>query len=532
LTAEIAQEVCVRNNGAALLQGAVVALGSHYMLTLAASDCATGRQLVADKQEAARREDVPSALDRLIERVRQRLGESVRSVRRYDVPLVPAQTASLDALKAYSEGKWLAEHGRQSDAIPLYQHAAELDPQFAMAYAGLSIAYATLYDQPRSLEAIRSAYALRDVANEHDRFRIAVLYDQFGTRDYNAALRDLHMWTEIYPADPIGWSNLANAEEYVGRHALAAADGRHALALKPGIEATYAVVMRAELGQGHYAAAKALGQAATAAGLGGDAVHSDLLKVAVAQGDARDYAAQTTWAANNPSARMTPADEAEVAFQRGQVRQGMAIFDRLSADAAAQGEPNYLVSERARLLADFGLYSQAKALLARWRGPPDHEYLFSLAELDDPQVARQALDAEMKRMPADSLLHELYAPEISAELALRRHAPAEALKALAPATRYEAHDVTVLYLIGAAWLAQGQGDRAMAAFQTLLDHRGWYPTSQIFPLAQLGLARAQRLAGQVEASRDTYRRLLTDWRDADSDLPVLKQARNELAGVK
>ena len=233
ITAAVAQEICVRNNGDAIVVGGIGALGARYVITLSATDCSGLRQIAAVKAEVVGSEAVAPAIDKLIARVRAKLGESRRSIDAYNVPLLREQTASLQALKAYSEAKALYDRGHLIEAIALDRHAVELDPGFSAAYANLGVIYVSLYDDARSAFYLRKAYALRDGVNERAKLQTIALYAQFVSRDYQQAIQNFQLWTTIYPRDVVAWSNLANAEDYFGRHAQAVADGQRALALEP-----------------------------------------------------------------------------------------------------------------------------------------------------------------------------------------------------------------------------------------------------------------------------------------------------------
>ena len=302
LTAVIAEEICQRNNGDAVVRGEIAALGARYLITLTATDCSGAQSIAAVKAEVTGREGVAPAIDRLIAAVRSKLGESPRSIARFNVPLVSEQTASLDALKAYSEAKWLFDHGELAEAIPLDRHAVALDPRFSAAYANLGVIYVALYDDRRSVENFAKAYALRDTLNEREKLRITALYAQFASKDYNQAIANYRLWTEIYPQDAVAWSNLANAEDYIGEHFQAVADGKRALALRPRLENPFVVLARAELAAGDADSALAVARQAVDQGLAGDPTHRELLRIADARGDVAGVARETAWGAATATA--------------------------------------------------------------------------------------------------------------------------------------------------------------------------------------------------------------------------------------
>ncbi len=516
-----------------MLQGGIASLGTRYLLVLTATDCSGEHELGAEKDEVVGKAAVAPALDRLIAQVRSKLGESTGSIQKFNVPLLGERTASLDALKAYSEAKWLFDHGRRADAIPLDRHAIELDPRFSAAYANLGVIYVALYDQKQAAENLGKAYALRNIVNEREKLRITALYDQFVTGDYNEAIRNFQIWTEIYPQDVIGWSNLANAEDYLGRHEQAVADGKQALTLKPAIENPYVVLARAELAAGHAEAGLAVATLAVTRGVAGDPTHRELLRIADARGDAQAIGHEEDWANRTPAALRTQEVEAEIVLSRGQAAVASQIFGRISHSVLERGTYDYMRPVQARLLAEMGFTSEAEELIAPLSDDmaPDPDYLLALARVGDTARAEKLTQKWLRESPLDTLLHGAYAPQAEAFLALRRADPNAAIAALQPALPYASRTLDVPYLLGLAYLAAGNGKQAAAAFTVVLAHRGWSPESVLYPLAKLGLARALRLEHNIPASAAAYRSFLSDWRAADSDVPMSLSAKAEYAAL-
>jgi DNA-binding winged helix-turn-helix (wHTH) protein/tetratricopeptide (TPR) repeat protein len=529
VTPALAEEICARNNGDAVVQGAIAALGARYLVTLTATDCSGVETIATGKEEVTGREAVAPAIDRLIADVRARLGESRRSITRFNVPLVSEQTASLDALEAYSEAKWLFDHGRLAEAIPLDRRAIDLDPRFSAAYANLGVIYVALYDERRSIENFSRAYALRGTANEREKLRITALYDQFATKDYGQAILNYQVWTEIYPQDAIGWSNLANAEDYIGRHAQAVVDGRRALTLRPRLENPYVVLARAELASGDARAGWATAQQAVAQGLAGDPTHRELLRIADARGDAAGVSREAAWGRSTATALRTQEATGEIALSQGRVREATAIFGRISQALAARGTYDYMRPATARMLAEIGLDDRAAAMV-RYSDPnaeTDPDYLYVLAAVGDADRARRLLTAWLRSSPADTLANAVYGPETQAAMALRQGDAARALAALRPTLPFAARAPDIDYLWGSAYLAAHDGARAAAAFRAILAHRGWSPESPLYPLARLGLARALTIDHAPAAAVIAYRDVLETWKTADPDLPLLKQVEDE-----
>jgi DNA-binding winged helix-turn-helix (wHTH) protein/tetratricopeptide (TPR) repeat protein len=530
LTPSLADEVCARNDGQAVVDGAIAALGARYLLTLTATNCAGDRILAAEKAQVENREAVIPALDRLLGQMRRKLGESSSSVARFNIPLARQRTASLAALEAYSRGAFVYAHGDRAGSIPLFRHAIDLDPNFAAAYADLSTAYAGLHQTALATEAITKAYSLRGEVNEWERFRILAHYDMSVTRDVDQQIRDLRLWTETYPREGAPWADLSGALNWIGRYPEAIDAGRRALALSPGAEQAYAVLARAYLHDGRLGDAAATCAQAVARGVAGDETHGLILETAIGADDGATIAREIAWGRGKSVERGMLIVIGRNAYRLGKVRLGEAVFARVAQLSAEQGLADFTLAPRARELVDLGLTDQARALLARI--PTDYDstdYRFVMAEIGDAGRAQALLRRDLAASPADSLLKDNFAPEVQAAVALRRGHPRQAADALLPARRFEFRTLDVPYLRGRAYLAAGDGDDAATAFREVLDHPGVEPASPLLSLARLGLARAYRLEGQGQASRAQYLALLAVWKNADPDLPVLQQAKAEYA---
>ena len=530
LTPDLAQEVCVRANADGVLGGEIDAVGAQYIVTLAATDCSGRRVLAQEKAEVAAREAVAPTLDRLIGRIRNRLGEPIASVDRYNVPLAPAKTASLDALQAYSEGAWLNDHGRQAEAVPALKQAIDLDPQFAAAYATLGVAYASINADALADNAIAQAFALRNDLNEREKLRVEALYNLISKRDFIEAIRVLQRWTTVYPTDVRAWSNLANVEMVVGRYDQARQDAQRILALHPTQETLYVVAAQAALGAGHPEEARADSAQAIKQGLAGDAIHRELMEAAVLQRDAAALRREKQWAQSHPGEH-TLITEAELAYGEGRVRDGDRIFDQLAAFSAERGLPAIAQAYRARLLADLGLAGRARALLATIKDESDRDFMFTQAEVGDPALADRLIQHSVRQRPTGTLVTAMSAPEARAALALRRHDAAAAVAALQPALAYQAADPDIPYVLGTACLAAGEGAQARVAFQTIRDHQGWNASSPLYPLAKLGLARALVLGHDLPGAKAAYGQFFAAWKDADHDVPILQAAKREAAAL-
>ena len=530
LTPELAQEVCVRNNGKVVVGGSIARLGSKYLLTLTASDCAGDRIVAAEKTEVADRDALIPALDRLAGQMRRSLGESIGSIRKFDIPLEQQRTISLEALKAYSEGIYFLHHGKRWESISLFERSVELDPRFAMAYAQLSSLYEMQYDNSRDIANIAKAYALRDTVSERDRLFITARYHQSVTHDINEAIRDYQIWTEVYPMDQKPWGNLANLQSSIGQYRQAIEPAKQGLKLGPDLEANYVILADAYMRTGQTDKARAICTQAIAKGLAGDGTRRHLFEIAYMQSDQGLMKQQIDWAKGKPSERLMTLLSAITTLSKGRLQSADVLFDRVNALGRQQGQSDFFAVTRARYLVELGLTDQARLLLDQATDKSDPgDYLFTQAEIGDPARVATMLKDDLGKGPADTLLIAVYAPEVRAALALRAGKPKEAIVALQPAIPYDLIDFDAPYLLGSAYLADGDGAHAAPEFRRILDHQGVYPVDPLFVLARLGLARADRLAGNLSASRREYEAFFAAWKGADANLPILEAARVEYA---
>lgn len=531
LTPELAAGVCERNGGGAVVAGQVAGLGAaRYLVTLAATDCATGRTFSEAKVEADGKAAAVRALDSLAGRMRAKLGESLKSIARFSAPLLATKTSSFAALEAYSEGVNLYNHGERAESVPLFQHAIELDPNFTMAWSSLGAAYYVLHQDVRAAEAISRAYALRSNADEPQQMKISELYDTNVTKDIDAAIRDDRLWTELYPNDAAAWSSLANAETWIGQSDAAVDAGKHALALSPTSEAAYAILVRAYMHVNQFDAAVEVGRQAIAKGLAGDDVRVLLAEIAFGRGDKAALDEQIGWAKGKPAERILLVDEALMAMSEGRLRAARALFEQMAELGRQQGLADYTGAARARLMTDFGMPEQARALLASLPADYDsQDYRYATAAVGDEKKARAMLERDLAKAPADTLLNRDFAPSIRAALLMRRGKAAEAARTLRPTVPFELRNFDLMYQAGQAFLAAGDPAGAARKFQAMLANPGLQPDDPLLPLAHLGLARALAKAVDTAGARREYAAFLGDWRSADPDIPVLLQAKRESA---
>jgi eukaryotic-like serine/threonine-protein kinase len=533
LTPQLAQEVCARNNGQAAISGTVAQVGVNYLLTLTATDCVNSQVISTDKAEVGSLDALLPALDRLVEGVRQRLGESADSIEKFNVPILKQRTASFEALVAYSEAHYDFNHGKYIEAIPLFQRAIEIDPNFAAAYDGLSTTYANTHETKLDAANITKAYELRDHASELEKLHILMRYNSSVLGDVDETIRVLKAWTELYPDDASAWTNLANQEVWLGENAAAIHDGQRAMSLNPGMETAYVVLATAYLHSGRLDRAAAICAQSIARHLDGFGTHRVLHQIASVRGDAAGMEREMDWANGKPAERFMLTEALQSAFRSGQIQKGLEMSARALQLGKEMGLQNYMAAPNARNLNDLGFKDQALQLLGQVpAGYDSGDYRFDLLAFGDEAKGAALLQADLAKSPSDTLLNEEFAPEERAAMALRHNQPAAAVKAMAPPSGLiETHTFDATYVRGEAFLAAGDAANAAREFRKIADNPALDPVSPLYPLAWLGLARALHKEGRIDESRAAYQKLFSLWKDADKDLPALQDARGEFAGL-
>jgi tetratricopeptide (TPR) repeat protein len=546
LTPEVAREICERNDSAAVLEGSIARLGSQYVLWLRARNCRTGGALAEEQALAGTKEEVLKALSRVAIQIRTRLGESLASIQEHSTPLEQATTSSLDALKEYSAGRRAMY---ALGGIPHFQRAIAIDPQFAMAWGDLSIVYWNMGQTDQAAEYTRKAYELRDRVSDRERLWILFLYDRQVTGNLPKELQTLESWAQAYPRDPEplaligGWAAVGTGQYERGIQATQAA-----LRLDPNYTAAYIRALHYFLLDRFAESEEALRQAAARkleipqmlvqryylAFLRGDQSGMDR-EIARARGE-QDM---EDWMSHNQAlvlARSGRIREARIMWERAiglaqqaGNRERVALYE--SAEAVCEAHFGNLTAARTRARAALELAKGRDVIYAA---------AFALA-LSGDSVESQRLAADLeKRFPEDTTAQFGYLPTLHALSALAHRAPLDAVERLQIAFPYEFAlpgtgffakfgGLYPVYIRGEAYLAAGHGPEAAAEFQKVLNHRGIVSADPVGALAHLQLGRAYVVSGDVSTAKSAYQDFLTLWKDADADIPVLKQAKSEYA---
>jgi len=547
LTPDLARGVCARTGSAAVLEGSIAALGSQYVLGLRAKYCSTGDILADEQAQAARKEDVLSALSQVATRFRTRVGESLATIEKHSMPLAEATTPSLDALQAYSAAvKEFAPARRRA----LLQRAVELDPEFAVAHAQLGFSLGGRGEAALGRQSLIKAYQLRHRAGDVERFSIETLYDRDVTGNLEREQRTLETWAQSYPRDPSPHTLLAGlALTSTGQHELAIAETEKATALGPDRIPAYGNRAFNQLYLNRLDDALLTVRRATERNLYSDSLFLVPFFVAFLKGDDAELKRTATAARKSPELVDHMPHLEALALARSarlqDARRMSAVLVEIAQQSGRRERAGLFEAGRAVWEAFYGnaadaRQSASKALALGRDRNVDYAAAFALALSGDLQQARDLAQDLAREFPEDTFVQFMYLPTLRALFALNAHDPAAAIQALQVASRYDLHTSGVgfidrfgalypIYVRGLAYLAARQPAEAAAEFQRILDHRSIVLVDPMDAMARLQLARALALSGDIVKTKSAYGDLLTLWKNADSDVPVLREARAEYA---
>ncbi len=543
LSSAVAREVCVRLGARAMLTGEIAPLGSRYVVTLNALNCQSGDVIGSQQVEAGKKEEVLDALGKVTSGLRRKLGESLASIQKFDAPIEQATTASLEALKAFTLGLEERREGKDVEAAPFFERAIELDPNFALAYVQLSIAYLNLGESEKAAEYADKAYELRDRVSEHEKLEItAIHWTMVG--DDQRMIDAYNLWEQTYPRDWIPPHNLANEYLSIGEYQKAIELERQAMRLAPRQPRPYAVLGRAYMGLNRFAEAKAIFEKALAQQLDFPYLRSSRFEIGFIEGDTEAMQSAVEWVKGKPEESALSFRQAQAAAYSGKLRKSEELT-RQAVEVAERHNLQELASLEeamgALTEAEFGNFRQAReagaAALSLTRSRyPTAIVAQALALSGETAQSQRLIDDLAKRFPSATLLNCVLLPTARAGIELQRDNPARAIELLRSATPYElgSHNPGFgpIYVRGLAYLRAQEGEAAAAEFRKVLDHRGIAPVSPLYALAHLGVARAWALAGETSKSRIAYQDFLALWKDADPEIPVLEQAKAEYAKLR
>lgn len=549
LTPEVAREVCQRTASSAVLDGSIAQVGTRYLLTLNATNCSTAETLSSSVAQAADKNHVLDALGNIASETRRKLGESLASVQKYDVPPESVTTPSLEALQAYSLGRRAEGLNQGAEAVSLYQRAVSLDANFASAYEGLGVDYFNHDESSQAADNIRKAYQLRERVSERERLGIEAFYYALVLGDCEGARKSLVLATQVYPRQSSGFTNLGTMEACLGHYDQDLAAQLEAMKLTPGAAKSYSNLFIAYLFLNRLDDAIAVAREAERRKLGSSFLDDNLYLLEFLRHDAGGMQREVSEALKkSDSDDLILSFESDTAAYGGHFAQARELTKRAEEAASRSGHkgtvPAYEAEAAVReaLVGNLDLAKrQAKDALALGNGP-DVETLSAavLAMAGASADVARLVDDLGKRYPENTPVQFNSLPVIRASVALERGEPEKAIEALAAATPYElgqtGQEVSLvlfpIYVRGEAYLSANNGAAAAAEFQKMLAWPGLVQNELIGPLAHLGLGRAYALSGDGGKARIEYQNFLTLWKDADPGIPVLKKARAEYAKLR
>jgi eukaryotic-like serine/threonine-protein kinase len=544
LTPEVARGVCERTGSTAILEGSIAPIGNQYVLTLQAKSCRTGEVLDQEQVQAARKEDVLSALGQIASRFRTRVGESLATIQEHNTPLAEATTPSLEALEAYSAGWKLHTSTGAMAGFPLLKRAVEIDPNFALAQATLAREYADFDESDLAAESATRAWESRDHASDREKFYITATYEGLATGNLEAARQNDEAWAHTYPREPVPHSMLAGyPNKAAGRYQQGIVEARKSIELDPDFAIGYYNLGVNNVYLGRLDEAENVLRRAAGRGLEIDEFLMLEYDIAFLKGDqpgmervvtrARERSGGDTWISNR---------EAFALAYAGQLQKARVSTQRAVDQATLEGQPERAALWEAGASLREAFFGDAPQARQRAMASLDHsnnrEVQFgaalALAISGDAGRAQALADDLEKRFPEDTVVRFGYLPVIRARVALDEGNPAKALELLQTAGPYELGASRLLfgalypiYMRGEALLAAHQGAKAAIEFQKILDHRGVVGSDPIGAITHLQLGRAFVLAGDNAKAKAAYDDFFALWKDADPGVPILKRAHAE-----
>jgi serine/threonine protein kinase/tetratricopeptide (TPR) repeat protein len=536
---DVARELCQRAGSKAYLAGSIASLGSDYVLGLKAVNCHSGDTLAQELATATAKEKVLDTLGATASKLRGKLGESLATVQRFNVPLAEATTTSLDALKAYSAGARVLHEQGDLAAIPFFKRAIELDPDFAMAYATLGNVYGNVSNPDLGDDYNRKAFDLRGRTSERERFSISGSYYVTGAAQLDKATETAELWANTYTNEAAPHFFLASVYQWLGQFDKALAHETTALEKEPNNLNGLALLVEA------HTALNRLSEAETAADkmrrLAPDVPQYSIYFLGFVRGDENEMAQQLALAkAGKGDVEVLMSAAADTAAYHGRIEKPPVVATSNDNEAAAISQAKIALWE-----AEFQLRAAASrdARAALAKAPTLYVRVLAtlaLARAGDNALAEKVSSQVEKASPPDTMMRLYADSSIRAALELDRNNPARALNELQPAAKvemsseflYPGATMYPVYLRGMAYLALHQAHEASAEFQKFIDHRGVIVNCPLGALAHLQLARAYTMAGDTAKAKTAYEDFLALWKDADPDIPILKQAQAEYSKLQ
>ncbi|MCU1303054.1 MAG: hypothetical protein JWQ87_3338 [Candidatus Sulfotelmatobacter sp.] len=542
LTTDLTRDLCLRTGSKAMLAGSIANLGSQYVITLSAINCQTGDSLAQEQSEASTKEQVLGGLGSAATRLRSKLGESLVSVQKFDTPIEQVTTSSLEALKAFSMGNAEFDQGRERESLPFYKRAVQLDPNFAWVYARMGVVYTNDNELEQAKENTRKAYELRDRVSEREKLYITEHYYETVTGELDKEIETLELYQRTYPNDSIPSNNLAVTYGQTGDFEKAAVAARESMRIDPNSGNSYSGLSFSYEGLNRFDEARQVAEQTLKRFPQAEFAHWAAYVEALSTGRSADAQREFDWSKGKPGEFRFISSRAGFEAQAGKLR-----LARELAQQAIESQRNHGMKEgaegdlglRAMLEADFDACDQARqdaGVLASTAGRVGSALAgFAFATCGEAKKAEGFANDLNKKYPLETFAQKVDIPQIRARNDLHHGDGSKALDELRAAEPYEFGYVALgvpAYLRGAAYLEMKQGGQAAAEFQKIVDHRGVMGASPYLSLAKLGLGRSFALAGDAAKARTAYQDFFAVWKDADPDVPILKEAKTEYEKLK
>ncbi len=550
LTPEVARELCQRADSKAYIAGSIASLGSQFVVGLKAVNCLNGDTLAQEQATASGKEKVLDVLGEAAGKLRGQLGESLASVKKFDAPLAQETTPSLEALKTYGIARKVENEKGSAAALPFFQHAIDLDPNFASAIEGVGIMYGNVGQPTRGKEYLTKAFGLRERASEREKLHITSMYYMASTGELDKGVETFREWEENYPRDDTAFTNLSALYALEGKMEQGVEQARQGLRLNPDNVIAAENLFAGLVTLGRFDEARQVYQQAIARKLDDDTLHNILYGLEFIEKNPKGMGEQAAWFEGRPELlHEILALESDTEAYAGHVAKARELT-RHAIEAAVRSDNKESAAVWELLSAwreaAFGNLEEAKreatAGLALAPESRDAMQLAAvvLARTGESAKAKATAQELAKRYPLHSIVQSYWLPTIQAQLALNAKDAAGAITQLRSAANSE-YGFTVsngnnsclysVYLRGEAYMAAGQ-EGAVAEFQKIIDHPGLVWNCATGALAHLELGRAYALAGDKAKARAAYQDFLTLWKDADSDVPVLKEAKAEFGKLQ
>jgi eukaryotic-like serine/threonine-protein kinase len=542
LTKELARQVCERTGSAAVIHGSIASIDQEYVIGLNAMNCLNGEVLAQEQITSEDKAHVLAALGKVATEIRGKLGESHASASKFNAPIEQVTTPSLEALQAYAHGyraRW--EHG-DAESIPFFERAIELDPNFAQAYGHLAVSYVNLGEPDAAAVYATKAYELRDRVSEREKCMIVAGYFLSVTGETQKGVSTLEVCKGNFPREYVFYHLLGVEYSSQGQYEKAITEGREALRLEPTNGNCYGNMMNYFLALNRLDEAKAMYQQAVERKVDNSTVHFNRYAIAFLEDDKAEMQRQAAWAAGKPGIEdgMLNNEADSEAFE-GRLEKARGLARRAVESARRNGFKETAASLQAAAAireAEFGNDGPARksaedALAVSSGRDVQTSVALALARAGRTADSLAMADKLAKARPLDTMLNAYWLPAIFAANEIARKNPAKALTILETALPYDlALPLYSVYVRGQAYLQLREGRQAAAEFQKMIDHRGIVQNTPIGALARLGLGRAYALQGDMAQARISYQDFLTLWKDADPDIPILKEAKAEYAKLQ